>query len=169
MLLVLDPFEQTDLEPGQWEAEPGGSAFYGTSRSHLLKTQGRGDDSAHGGRNMTTIEDLSAQTRATLARFHAALERHDVDGCIAEMAEDTVFENTSPAPDGERYEGVAALRQFFTRFSAENPRARFDIEEEFVAGARAIVRWRYDWGAGHVRGVDIMGFEMASSLKRSGT
>jgi len=106
--------------------------------------------------SMATIEDLSAQTRATLARFNAALERHDVDGCIAEMTEDTVFENTSPAPDGERYEGVAAIRQFYTRFFAENPRAKFDIEEEFVAGARALVRWRYDWGAGHVRGVDLI-------------
>jgi ketosteroid isomerase-like protein len=105
---------------------------------------------------MTTIDDLTATTLATLARFNAALDRRDVDGCVAEMTEDTVFENTSPAPDGERYEGIDALREFFTSFFATNPRARFDIEEEFAAGNRYVVRWRYDWGDGHVRGVDVM-------------
>ena len=35
-------------------------------------------------------------------------------------------------------------------------RHRFDIEEQFVAGDRCVVRWRYDWGTGHVRGVDVI-------------
>ena len=105
---------------------------------------------------MTSIEDLTASTLATLARFNAALERRDVDGLLAELTEDTVFENTSPAPDVERYEGVAAMREFFTRLFSDNPRAKFDIEEEFAAGDRYVVRWRYDWGDGHVRGVDVM-------------
>ncbi len=105
---------------------------------------------------MTTIDDLTATMLATLARFTDALDRHDVDGCIAEMTEDTVFENTSPAPDGERHEGIAALREFFSHFFATNPNAKFDVEEEFAAGDRCVVRWRYDWGAGHVRGVDVL-------------
>ncbi len=105
---------------------------------------------------MTSIEDQTASTLATLARFNAALERHDIEGLVAEMTEDTVFENTSPAPDGARYEGVAAMREFFTRLFSDNPRAKFDIEEEFAAGDRYVVRWRYDWGDGHVRGVDVM-------------
>jgi predicted SnoaL-like aldol condensation-catalyzing enzyme len=105
---------------------------------------------------MTTIDDLTATTMATLARFNAALDRHDVDGCVAEMTEDTVFENTSPAPDGERLEGIGALREFFTTFFATNPQAKFDIEEEFATGDRYVVRWRYSWGDGHVRGTDIM-------------
>lgn len=101
----------------------------------------------------------SAQTENTLAviaRFNAAVDRHDVDGMMAEMTEDVVFENTSPSPDGERYEGAAAVREFFTRFVETNPQAKFDIEEQFAAGDRCIVRWRYDWGRGHVRGVDVM-------------
>jgi ketosteroid isomerase-like protein len=105
---------------------------------------------------MPTIDDLTATTLATLARLNAALDRRDVEGCVAEMTEDTVFENTSPAPDCERYEGKVALRAFFTRFFATNPNARFDIEEEFAAGDRYVVRSRYDWGGGHVRGVDVM-------------
>jgi ketosteroid isomerase-like protein len=105
---------------------------------------------------MTTIDDLTATTLATLARFNAALDRHDVDGCVAEMTEDTVFENPGPAPDGRRYEGIAALREFFTDFFATNPQAKFDIDEEFAVADRYVVRWRYDWGDGHVRGVDVM-------------
>ena len=105
---------------------------------------------------MTSADDLTVATLATLARFNAALDRHDVDALLAEMTEDTVFENTSPAPDGERYEGIAAMREFFTRLFSDNPRAHFDIEEEFAAGDRYVVRWRYDWGNGHVRGVDVM-------------
>ena len=90
------------------------------------------------------------------AAIYAALERHDVEGMLAEMAEDTVFENTSPAPDGTRLEGIDAMRKFFTALFEANPGTRFDIEEQFVAGDRCVVRWRYDWGAGHVRGVDVI-------------
>jgi ketosteroid isomerase-like protein len=105
---------------------------------------------------MTTIEDQTTITLATLERFNAALDRRDIDGLMAVMTEDTVFENTSPAPDGERYEGAAALREFFVRFFETNPLAKFDIEEYFAAGDRCVVRWRYDWGAGHVQGVNVM-------------
>ena len=99
---------------------------------------------------------MADQTLAVMERFNAALERHDIEGMLAEMAEDTVFENTSPAPDGTRLEGIAAMRKFFTELFETNPGTRFDIEEQFVAGDRCVVRWRYDWGAGHVRGVDII-------------
>ena len=39
---------------------------------------------------------MADQTLAVMERFNAALERHDIEGMLAEMAEDTVFENTSP-------------------------------------------------------------------------
>ena len=47
------------------------------------------------------------ETEATLAtarRFLEAFGRHDVDGVMAAMAEDCVFENTWPPPDGERHD-----------------------------------------------------------------
>ena len=99
---------------------------------------------------------MSDQTLAVMERFNAALERHDVEGMLAEMAEDTVFENTSPAPDGTRLEGIDAMRKFFTELFETNPGTRFDIEEQFVAVDHCVVRWRYDWGTGHVRGVDVI-------------
>ena len=56
----------------------------------------------------------------------------------------------------DRLESIAPMRQFFTDFFETNPLARFDVEEQCAAGDRGVVRWRYNWGAGHVRGVDII-------------
>jgi ketosteroid isomerase-like protein len=104
---------------------------------------------------MTTVEDQTAATVAAVARFNYAFERHDVDGVMAAMSEDCVFDNTGPAPDGERYEGAEAVRAFWEQFFRSNPQARFEAEEQFAAGDRCFVRWRYNWGSGHVRGIDI--------------
>ena len=76
------------------------------------------------------------------------------------MTEDCVFENTYPPPDGERFEGQAAVRAFWKEFFESSPQARFEFEETFASGERAFVRWLYRWqnadGAnGHIRGVDI--------------
>ena len=77
------------------------------------------------------------------------------------MTEDCVFENTNPAPDGERFEGQKAVRRFWEEFFASSPNARFEAEELVVSGDRAVLRWRYDWTEsdgtpGHVRGVDVL-------------
>jgi ketosteroid isomerase-like protein len=103
----------------------------------------------------SALDDLSASTAAAVERFNSAFNRHDVDGVMAAMTDDCVFENTGPAPDGERYSGAAAVRAFWMRFFDSNPLANFASEEQFTAGDRSVVRWRYDWGSGHVRGVDI--------------
>jgi ketosteroid isomerase-like protein len=79
---------------------------------------------------------------------------------MAAMTEDCVFENTSPAPDGERHTGQAAVRVFWERFFAASPHARFETEDVFASGDRCAVRWLYRWTdangkPGHVRGVDV--------------
>ena len=90
-------------------------------------------------------------------RFTAAINGHDLDTVLTLIAEDIVFESTSPPPDGARYQGRAAVAQVWGDLLASTPRARFAIEEQFSDGSeRAVVRWRYDWGEGHVRGVDII-------------
>ncbi|MDQ6675442.1 MAG: nuclear transport factor 2 family protein [Chloroflexota bacterium] len=101
------------------------------------------------------MDEVTASTLAAVERFSVAFNRKDVDGVMAAMTEDCVFENTGPAPDGERYVGAAALREFWDEFFQSNPRANFMTEEQFTASDRCVVRWRYDWGAGHVRGVDV--------------
>ncbi len=105
------------------------------------------------------LDAASAATLETVTAFNEAFNAHDVDHVMALMTEDVVFENTRPAPDGERHEGQAAVRAFWEAFFQRSPRARFAAEEVFAVGDRCVVRWVYHWvrdGApGHVRGVDI--------------
>jgi SnoaL-like protein len=88
------------------------------------------------------MEKIEAAMRVVL-EFNEAFNRHDVAGMMKLMTEDCVFENTDPAPDGTAYRGK------------ESPRAHIDIEEIFGMGYRCIMRWKYSWGDGHVRGVDV--------------
>jgi len=99
-------------------------------------------------------------TRGVIERFNAALNRHDIDAVMALMTPDCVFENTFPAPDGERFTGQEAVRGFWEQLLAGSPRAEFTTEEIFTTGDRGVVRWRYQWGEdggsnGHVRGIDL--------------
>jgi ketosteroid isomerase-like protein len=108
--------------------------------------------------------DQSAQsqdqaTRAAIDSFNDAFNRHDADALAALLTEDTVFEDTSPAPDGRRIEGKAAVVEFWRGWFARNSGARFETEEVIVSGNRAVVRWVYHkmrngqpW---RLRGVDI--------------
>src|SRR5687768_9279221 len=87
-------------------------------------------------------------TLATIERFNAAFNAHDVDAVMALMTDDVVFENTSPFPDGTRYEGQAAVRAFWDEFFASSPNAHFAGEDTFADGDRCCVRWHYSWGDG---------------------
>jgi ketosteroid isomerase-like protein len=107
-----------------------------------------------------TQEDTVTETTLDVVRqFTEAFNRHDVDAVMALMTQDCVFENTRPAPDGERVEGQHAVRACWERFFARSPHARFEAEEVFAAGDRCVVRWVYHWVRegvpGHVRGVDV--------------
>jgi ketosteroid isomerase-like protein len=109
--------------------------------------------------NQSAEADRTRATMDAVRRFNTAFNRHDVDAIMAAMTEDCVFENTRPAPDGERFEGMGAVRAFWEGFFERSPRARFDEEDSFAAGDRCVVRWTYHWQrdgvAGHVRGVDV--------------
>jgi ketosteroid isomerase-like protein len=85
--------------------------------------------------------------------------RHDAGALADLLTDDTVFEDTSPAPDGQHIEGKAQVVEFWREWFARNPDAHFDAEEIIVTGGRAVVRWVYrktrnaqPW---HLRGVDI--------------
>lgn len=92
-------------------------------------------------------------------RFGAALNAGDIDAVMALMTDDCLFDNTSPFPDGEVFQGQAAVRAFWTEL-VQTPGMRFDTEEAVVAGDRVTTRWRYRWDnpdgtEGHVRGIDL--------------
>jgi len=97
----------------------------------------------------------TTDTQTVINRFNEAFNRHDVNAVMALMTDDVIFENTSPGPDGERFEGQAAVRDFWTQFFEGATGAQFDAEEMVVMGDRACVRWRYSWGTGHIRGIDL--------------
>jgi ketosteroid isomerase-like protein len=101
------------------------------------------------------VDGTTAMTRETIERFNEAFNRHDVDTVMALMTDDVIFENTSPPPDGERFEGQTAVRAMWENFFASSPQAHFEAEEISASGDRCTVRWRYSWGDGHVRGVDL--------------
>jgi len=104
-------------------------------------------------------ETIEQATRAAIDRFNEAFNRHDADALASTLTDDTVFEDTSPAPDGRRVEGKTAVVEFWRAWFARNPDAKFDAEETIVSGNRAVVLWIYrkirngqPW---HIRGVDI--------------
>lgn len=91
-------------------------------------------------------------------RFVAALNSHDIDAVMALCTEDTVFESTGPAPDGSRHVGDAEVRRVLAGVLAD-PATRFSVEGRVVADDDVVVvRWRYDFTAGHARGVTLYTF-----------
>jgi ketosteroid isomerase-like protein len=104
-------------------------------------------------------QSTTQATLATVEQFNAVFNRHDVDGIMALMTDDCVFDSTRPAPDGERVVGQAAVRAFWNAFFVRSPAANFETEEIFASGDRCVVRWVYRWVregvAGHVRGIDL--------------
>lgn len=116
-----------------------------------------------GNSNSMTSEQNSqataSATRAVIDRFNEAFNRHDADALAAVLTDDTVFEDTSPAPDGRRIEGKAAVVDFWRAWFLKNADAVFDAEDVIVSGDRAVVLWVYrkqrngqPW---HIRGVDV--------------
>ena len=87
--------------------------------------------------------------------FNNAWNQHDLDAALALCTVDIVFETTDPAPDGRRVSGQPAVRAAWQPVF-DQAEGHFDFEEIFAAGDRLVQRWRYDWGTGHVRGVDVI-------------
>lgn len=101
------------------------------------------------------------QTHADFARFVAAFGAGDVDAIMSLMTEDCVFESTGPAPDGVRHESASSVRAVWEELFTQTRDPQFTEEESFVAGDRAVLRWRFTWtnedgSPGHVRGVDVV-------------
>lgn len=104
------------------------------------------------------MSKIEASARLIL-EFNDAFNRHDVTAMMSLMSEDCIFENTAPAPDGTVYSGKADVTQFWQGFFREAPQAQIEIEEIFGMGNHCVMRWKYSWGASHVRGVDIFKVE----------
>jgi ketosteroid isomerase-like protein len=98
-------------------------------------------------------------TRTVVEQFNKAFNLHDADALASLLTDDTVFEDTSPVPDGKRIEGKTEVVAFWRGWFTHNPDAKFETEEMIVSGDRAVVLWVYHkirngqpW---HLRGVDV--------------
>jgi ketosteroid isomerase-like protein len=103
----------------------------------------------------------SAQVERIVAAFTDATNRHDVDGMLALVSDDVVFEGTTP-PDGVRIEGdKESLRALWEGIFRESPNAVVETEELIACGTRCTALLRYVFDAqrpddGHVRAIDVV-------------
>lgn len=91
--------------------------------------------------------------------FNEAFNRHDANKIAELLSTDCAFETTNPAPDGSIYQGKEVILQYLQGFFERSPQAHMEIEELSGMGMHCILRWKYTWGDGHVRGVDIFKIE----------
>jgi ketosteroid isomerase-like protein len=107
----------------------------------------------------TTASQVAAEpAAAVVGRFNAAWNDHDLAAALALTSADCVFESTSPAPDGLRCVGHAAISVAWKPIF-DDVASHFTVEDSFTAGPRVVQRWRYDWVGGHVRGIDVITVE----------
>lgn len=85
-----------------------------------------------------------AATLKLLDDFAAAWNRHDVDGLMACMAPECVFEAAAgPDVTGARHVGTEAVRRAYAAVFATYPDARWNQPRHFIAGDRAVSEWTF--------------------------
>src|SRR3954454_4407611 len=94
-----------------------------------------------------------------IVAFNDAFNAQDVAALTGLLADDCVFDGTTP-PDGERHVGRPAVLAAFAAVFSGVASGRFSTEELSSTGDRGVVRWRYAWvdpagRPGYVRGVDV--------------
>ncbi|HAV77107.1 MAG TPA: nuclear transport factor 2 family protein [Anaerolineae bacterium] len=104
--------------------------------------------------------NISLTNVEVVRRFTDALNLADLEMMGALISDDTVFENTYPAPDGTRYEGKPAVLGFWREFFQSSAYANIEIVDVFSVDDRCAMQWTYRWRdkqgvEGHIRGVDI--------------
>ncbi len=104
------------------------------------------------------MPDEHDSTAEVIRRFNDVFQRHEPSALTELVAANCVIENTQPAPNGSRHVGRDACVALW-REIATTPGTHFDLEDVFVAGEQAVIRWRFCWGQGEnssVRGVNLM-------------
>jgi ketosteroid isomerase-like protein len=102
----------------------------------------------------------SEATLALVTRFVESVGRRDVDAIMADMTDDTVYENFGHDVDSGRHEGQAAARAAFEAVFAAYPDCHSDTDDIFAAGNRCCYCWTMRWSEadgseGVSRGTDI--------------
>lgn len=101
---------------------------------------------------------------AMLKAVTTAFDEHDLDGIMAHIADDAVFEGPRGAdPWGTRFVGAAAIRAAFAARFAGIPDVRYQDDTHFVDGDRGVSEWTLsgtttDGERIEVRGCDLWTF-----------
>jgi steroid delta-isomerase-like uncharacterized protein len=75
-------------------------------------------------------------------RFNTAWNGHDVDGILAMMTDDVIFEASfGKEPWGTRVVGKAAVREFLADMFDRIPDVRWDETRHFACPELAVVEW----------------------------
>ena len=111
---------------------------------------------------MPTSPVTRAELEGLAHRFTEAFNREDLDGVMALMAEDAVYDEFT----GTRSRGKAAIREAFVpQFRGDFGRIRFHTEDLFAdpETGKVLIRWLCTLETGDTtrrwRGLDILRFE----------
>jgi uncharacterized protein (TIGR02246 family) len=97
---------------------------------------------------LTSAAGAAAADDATVVKmldeFAAAWNRHDVDGLMACMTDDCVFEAAAGADvAGTRHVGRDAVRKAYAAVFETYKDGRWNNPRHFVAGTRAVSEWTF--------------------------
>lgn len=107
-----------------------------------------------------------------LRAITSAFDEHDLDGIMAHVADDAVFEGPRGAdPWGTRFVGAAAIREAFAGRFAGIPDIRYQDDAHFVDGDRGVSEWTLSGTTTvgeriHVRGCDLWTFRDGKIVKK---
>src|SRR5262245_17488783 len=85
--------------------------------------------------NRPVTPELYEKVRRLWIKHSIAEDRRDLDGLIATLTGDCVYE---VVPTGQRWEGHAGAREFYQTFLAAFPDVRFELED-IVIGPQGVI------------------------------
>jgi predicted ester cyclase len=93
------------------------------------------DLSAHEQLNLEITPELYQRIRRLWLKHSIAEDRRDIEGLVATLTEDCVYR---VIPTGQRWEGHAGARQFYTDFLAAFPDVNFEVAD-LVIGPQGVI------------------------------
>ena len=102
----------------------------------------------------------------------AGFDTHDLERILQHFAEDAVFESPRGRdPWGQRFEGLAAIRDAFAGRFSSIPDVRYQEDDHFVAGDRGASEWTLrgttvDGQRLEIRGCDLWTFRDGRIVKK---
>lgn len=95
-----------------------------------------------------------------LNAFNDALNQRDLPAMLRLLTPDTIFENTYPPPDGERFNGLPAVAAYWEQFFRDSQASHIEIERLLTTPDFGVQQWSYHWtgldgSSGHIRGIDL--------------